>query len=92
MPIFGVPNNKKPKNVNEGLGLENSGAIVPTVKVPDMTGGAMGSLTEMAMERKKMNGELGGPSQMNQQALFNKKKQKKMNNGMNTGFTPGEVM
>jgi hypothetical protein len=81
--IFGLPANKRPKNVQEGLGLENTGSITAPPKLPDMTaGGVMGSLTEMAMERKKSAGELGGPTQGNQQAMFNNKKKKRISHGV----------
>jgi len=82
MPVFGLPPNKKSKNMQEGLGLETTGSITAPSKMPDMTaGGVMGSLTEMAMERKKNNGELGD-SQGNQQAMFNNKKKKRIASGI----------
>ena len=84
MPISNLPDkNKKPKNVQEGLGIDITGGVVVPPRAPEMiAGGAMGSLSEMAMERKKMNGELGGPTQMSQQEFFSNKKRKRTNNGL----------
>lgn len=83
MPIFGQQ--KKPKTVEEGLGLETTGGVVSAPASPMASlaaGGAMGSLTDQVMERKKMNGELGSASQEDPSAFFNNKKKKRNNNGI----------
>ena len=83
MPVFGLPVNKRPRNVQEGLSLDNTDSITAPSKMPDMTtDNVMNSLTEMAMERKRSNGELGGSTQSNQQALFNNKKKKRIASGI----------
>jgi len=82
MAVFGQQ--KKPKTVQEGLGLDTTGGVVTAPQPPMnnlVAGGAMGGLTEQVMERKRMNGELAGPTQMDPKALFNNKKKKRMNNG-----------
>lgn len=88
MAVFGNP--RKPKNVSEGLGLETAGGVRPSVAPPmanQVAGGMMGSLTDMAMERKK---EVGG-MQSDQSALFTDEKKKRMKNGFTnapSGFGP----
>ena len=92
MPVFGQ-NQKKPKNLAEGLGLETTGGTMVAPPPPTIStmaaGGMMGSLTEQAMERKKMNSELGGPTQMDPQGFFNNKKKKRNANGGFTNETGG---
>lgn len=96
MAVFGLQ--KKPKTVQEGLGLETTGgtmAAPPPPMASMVAGGPMGSLAEQAIERKKMNGELGGLTQADPATLFNNKKKKRNSNvGLtdeNSGFGQTEI-
>lgn len=90
MAVFGQK--KKPQSVAEGLGLDTTGGIVSAAPPASpmaqaVSGGMMGSLTEMAMERRKM----GGSMQSDQSTLFTDEKKKRMKNGITdatSGFGP----
>jgi len=81
MPIFGLPVQKKPKNVQENLGLDNTGGVVnPPSRMADMAqGGAMGSLTEQTLSKRE---EINNPD------LF--KRKKRNINGFNEGSGFGQ--
>jgi len=82
MPVFGLPENKKPKTVADNLGLGNQGGVVNPPRsggVQDMTEGApMGSLAERALGRRQeqMNGNFDQPGRAN---FFNRRKKRELN-------------
>lgn len=83
MPILGALN-KKPKKVDEKLGIDSEGGIInpPRKEVVEMTVGApMGSLAETALVRRqeRMNNSWDNPAF---ESAFNKKKKKEMRNGI----------